>query len=67
MKIEKTERGNIYFKIYEVKAMELNGEITTVKFYSDKELAENYLEFANRVYDEIYKKTWITSHLVWMN
>ena len=65
IKIEKTERGNKYFTIYEVKAIGYDGEVSVMDRFFDKKKAEEQVEFDYQVYHNLYKSFYIREQLVW--
>ena len=63
--ITKTENGNKYFEIYEVRARKHDGEVIIYNRYLDEKEANDTADFVARTLHDLYEITWTRSHIVW--
>ena len=65
VKVTEIENGSKYFIIYEVKAEKHDGTIIVSERFLTKKKAEEYRDFAERTFTDLYKMVYIMEQMVW--
>ena len=66
IKIEKTESGNEYITIYEVRVETTDGKRITSERFVNKKDAEQDIEFILDHMQNLYTHAWLMQHMVWI-
>lgn len=66
IEIKKTESGNEYIIIYEVRVITKDGERITYERYANKKDAEQDIEFILDHMQNLYTHAWLLQHMVWI-